>query len=170
MRYDEQVRRVALAAQKSIEIETAKFNKELALKAQEAAKILQLEQQKVVATINGAAQTLGITATFWQNMVLIAQRATAALANSQGAKIQTNPNVAPNKRPGKSIPTLQDGGRILESGYAFLHSGETVIPARNRNQGQGNIVFAPQINGMNKTQVRRELTRQMDIFIQENFA
>lgn len=169
MRYDEQVRRAALAAQKSIEIETAKFNKELALKAQEAADILGIEQQKVNTTVTKAQETLTVASNFWNNMVSLANR---ALTASNAAKVVRptpgNPNI--QVRPGQRIPTMDTGGRILSDGLIYAHAGEQIVnPKRGQRAGGGDIVFAPQINGMNKTQIRRELTRQLDRFVEENF-
>jgi hypothetical protein len=166
MRYDEQVRRARIAAEQSIRLETEKYNKELALKTQEISRILQLEQQKIVATINGATATLGITANFWQNMVTVAQNAVKALGTAGASVVRPAGNPSSG---GARIPSLDTGGRIMSDGLIYAHKGEYVTNPK-RGQGQGQIVFAPQINGMGKAAVRREILRQFDQWEDEVFS
>jgi hypothetical protein len=161
IRYDDQVRRAQLATQASIRIETEKFNRELAIKTQALAALLNVEQ-------TGANNTLGVHSTFWNNAGLIATNALNALRSAgspaQAAALPPRPRVTGGSGQFLSLDT---GGRITRDGLAMVHRGEIVT---NPRRGQtGNFTFAPQINGRSKSQIKRDINEQLDLFLEDLF-
>lgn len=88
-----------------------------------------------------------------------------ALAHLSGGKPS---GAAPTTFAGKYIPTQFDtGGIVTRTGMAKVHAGEVVLNQRQQMKYMGGITFAPVINGLSRSQVRQELTRQMDAFLDE---
>lgn len=156
-RYQEQVRRAILAAQNSIRIETERYNRELAIKQQALAAVLNIER-------NGATQTLSVHGQYWQGAIQLATNAVNAIRSAlasagRSATVATLPPRTGSSAPGNRIPSLASGGRILSDGLVYAHAGEMVL---NPRRGQG----TPPINingvGMTPKQVGRAVERALE--------
>lgn len=80
------------------------------------------------------------------------------LGMSGGSTGSTQPAIK-----GRIVPSFDTEGVVLRSGIAKVDRGEVIL--HRQNVGAGNITFAPSISGMNRSQVRREMIRQMDQFL-----
>lgn len=157
-RYIEQTNEAKAAAIRALTIEQQKFAKELEIKTAAYQKLLTADQ-------TAAANVINVHANYWQNALVLAQRAVTAIsqANTTAAQVKRfgNPGGSTNR-----LPSLDTGGMVTRTGIALVHQNELVINPK-RGQSAGNIQIT--ITAANRRELHRQIDRKLDDFVVTSF-